>query len=174
MRMAGDVGKGPCFVFFRDVKEEQFFKARNVIFLFESTRAEELLSPHWDGPGKLFCTLFEVFAWCKWFWMTAGPGLTLWYSQVTSLLKKQCKWQSVIPQVWDLLLCQHTHFLWLSAWRCIKVNVALGVLFSRGKKKSFNRRAGQCCGWVRSPWCMSVGRAKTGSRAWVCSTPLGC
>lgn len=46
MRMAGGVGKEPCFVFFRDVEEEQFFKNRNVISLFESTRAEELLPPH--------------------------------------------------------------------------------------------------------------------------------
>lgn len=46
MRVAGGVEREPCFVFFRDVKLEQFCKARNVNSLFKCTRAEELLSPH--------------------------------------------------------------------------------------------------------------------------------
>lgn len=44
------MGKKSCFVFFRDIEEEQFFKARNVNSLFESTRAEEMLPPHWQLP----------------------------------------------------------------------------------------------------------------------------
>lgn len=44
MGVAGGVGKEPCFVFIRDIKEEHFFKARNLNSLFESTRAEVFAS----------------------------------------------------------------------------------------------------------------------------------
>lgn len=45
MCVSGGVGKEPCLVFIIDVKEEQFFKTRNVNSLFDSIRAEELLPP---------------------------------------------------------------------------------------------------------------------------------